>query len=167
MKPRIWVVALVTAATALATAWVAPHSNAVTLRFGETSVKQGGATYYAKGSWTISQSNGTRYQVAGTTRKTVAGGNSGYWAAPLQSSAGLCITGVKDVSVSCHLEYYGFGELQGTRFNSTYWNSSTKYKAVNANAKTASAGMKSCVDVRFAFDPCASVSWTNGIQYRS
>lgn len=156
----------VVAVVSLLTVGLSVSAEAVTLNFGQTHVAHDGSTYYAKGYWTIDQGNGTRYKVAGMTKKTSSGGNSGYWYAPLQASSGFCISGANNVSVTCQLEYYGYGALQGTLFNSSYWNSSTRYKAVQANSKTASAGAQSCVDVRFWIDPCSAISWTNGIQYR-
>lgn len=141
--------------------------TASALSFTTMSLKSGSTTMYGTGSWNIDRSNGTQYRVNGKTRKTSAGGNSAYWNADLQASSGFCISSWGgDVSVSCHLEYYGYGNLQGTRFNSSSWRSSIKYKPVQANSKTASAGLKVCEDVRFWFDPCSPVGWTNGIQYR-
>lgn len=155
---------------ALGLAFSVSSAPAVALTFGQTSMKSGSATYYGKGSWNIDQSNGTRYKVAGSSRKSSAGGNSAYWKASLQASAGFCVTGAGgphgSVSVSCHLDYHNYSSLEGTRFNSSAWKASTKYKNVQANSKTASAGMQVCEDVRFWFDPCSSTSWTNGIQYR-
>lgn len=171
-KSKKWATASITAVVAGAALSIAPASvHAATLYFGQTSVQQGGSTSYAKGSWSISQSNGTRYYVAGQTRKSSSGGNSAYWRATLQASSGICLTGISTsqggVSVSCHLDYHNYKTIEGTRFNSSYWNSSSRYEPVQSNSKTASAGMRACVDVRFAIDPCSAPSWTNGIQYRN
>lgn len=145
---------------------IAPGAEGVALRFKEIHHSNKNEHYYSKGYWSINQDNGTRYKVRGSVRKSRSGGRSAYWKATLQSSSGICVTGFSNVSVSCHLDYHKYGELQGTRFNTRYWNSSTRYKDVNPSAKTASAGMQTCVDIRFRVDSCSSILWTDGIQYR-
>lgn len=164
-KPLILLVAVLLACLAPAA------SMAATVSFNTTNVREGGQTAYGGGSWTISNSNGTQYKVNGKTRKSGNGGNSAYWKAELQASSGVCLTGINTsnggVSVSCHLEAYGYGSLQGSRYNATYWQSSSKTKPVNRSAKTAWVNMATCVDKRYQFDPCSAYHVpSKGIQYR-
>lgn len=128
------------------------------LSFGTTTVP--GSLGQGKGSWTIDRTNGTRVKVAGQTRDLKPGGNSIYWNANLQSSSGYCPT--FDGQVSCSLEWHNQTTLQGTRFNSSAWKSSTKYNPVQMNSKSQRVGLKTCEEVRWWVDPCSAHSWTNG-----
>lgn len=146
-------------------------SMAATISFNQTSVREGGQTAYGTGSWSISNSNGTQYKVTGKTKRERNGGNSAYWKAQLQSSSGICVSGISGkgggVSVSCHMESLNYTTLQGNRYNATYWQSSSKYKPVQQNSKTAWVNMATCVDKRFQVDPCSAYYIPReGIQFR-
>lgn len=131
-------------------------SSAGAVTLGETTLAGKGA---AKGSWSVTTSNGTQFSLAGKSKDHKPGGNSIYWKAQTQGTSGTCFAPSNEyVSGSCSQDFYNYKSVNGTKFNSGEWRSSTKTSPLDPNSMGHRANLQACEDRQFLPDGCSDWS---------